>query len=460
MNPPFGTDGIRAPADAAVFTPASLLALGQAWGQLLAEASPEAEKVIYLGRDTRESGPRLLEGFSAGLMTEGFTVVELGVLPTPALAWSVRESGAASGVMATASHNPHTDNGLKFFTAEGRKLPLDLEASLASRYHQLMAVKDAGTSVNQASQVSARESLPSTSEWLGRYRDFARGDRPGDYLDGWRIVVDSAHGATSETTAAVLRQLGAEVITMGDAPDGTNINAGVGSEHPEAVAAAVQVHEAQLGLAHDGDGDRAVMIDHTGAILPGEAVLGVLALSRKEQNLPGSNLLVTTIQANGGLDAALRAAGVKVLRTDVGDRHVADAMFREEASWGGESSGHFLLGDRLLSGDGLLAALALIDLMRQTGQPLELLRRAIPLFPQANANLRVREKIPFAEINGWAEQLEAIRTPLPTGSRLLIRYSGTEPKIRLLAEAPRASLAEKALQEIIELVRASLEVVD
>lgn len=441
----FGTDGIRGPADGPLLATPQVRRYGAALGRFLQAQRPRKSLHAVIGRDTRASGERIALALMEGLAHAGVKIFDGQIAPTPAIALATRDLLADLGIMITASHNPATDNGIKLFNAEGEKLT---PAQLAT-IEQL---------------IEAEPEVPSTPlppsflyDARRHYRQFVEDTLPEGALVGLRLVVDAAHGATFQTTPQVLRNLGAQVMSLGVDPDGANINAGVGSEHPAALAEEVEALGADLGLAHDGDGDRLVVVDELGETLAGEQVLGLLALAWQAAGRLEPAIVVTTVMSNLGLDAALKATGIEVIRTPVGDQHVIVAMRESGAILGGESSGHYIIGDRLSTGDGLLAALALLQAARSLDGRLSQLKQRIPLFAQRTANLAIREKVPFDQLPGWAEALFAIEAKMGNAGRILVRYSGTEPKIRLLAEAPDANRAQATLADLRALVETHLE---
>lgn len=441
----FGTDGVRGPYGGPVVNENFAARLGLAAGQWLAtQPGITRSQKVLLGRDTRASGEPLLKAVAAGLAASKWQVVDLGVLPTPAVSLAVRTHRAALGVMITASHNPATDNGIKFFGSSGAKLTdaqeAAIEAALPARPRPLRPAN--------------LWSLDAREGYLARLRSLV----PAGALAGWKIVTDTAHGATVATTPVLLRGLGAEVIALGDAPDGTNINAGVGSEHPEAMSAAVPAHGARLGIAHDGDGDRCILCDEQGGVLDGDEILVILALHALRQGRLEKNLLVATVQSNLGLDAAVAAAGGRVVRANVGDRYVIEKMLAEGAGLGGESSGHVICAEVSPTGDGLLAALKVIEVMRTTGRPLSELRRQLRKFPQKTAALKVRDRKPLDACPALQSEIKVLEAELGAEGRLLVRYSGTEAKLRLLVEGPTDEVVASGLARLARAAAADLEV--
>jgi phosphoglucosamine mutase len=437
----FGTDGVRGPYGGPVINEAFASRLG-----LAAARWAGGKGDVYIGRDTRASGASLAAALAAGLAAGGMRPVLLGVTPTPAVARAVESDGAPLGAVVTASHNPAADNGIKFFAAGGVKLTDADEARIES----FLADGPGG-----AKAAGGFAEADGTSAYVAA---MAAHLAPGA-LAGWTVVADTANGATCGTTPAVLRGLGAQVIGLGDAPDGLNINAGVGSEHPEALAAAVLRAGAHLGIAHDGDGDRCVLCDETGAVLDGDEILVVLALDALRRDRLAERTLVVTVQSNLGVDAAVRAAGGRVERTDVGDRYVLERMRACGARLGGESSGHVINLDLSPTGDGLAAALGVLAVMRASGQPLSQLRRSLAKFPQGQRNLKVAAKRALADcVNLLAVQAELEREFGARG-RAMVRFSGTEPKLRLLAEGENENTVRVALDRLEAAARADLEVI-
>jgi len=459
----FGTDGVRGPVGGALVNPpffARLSAAAVQWATK--EASRGHPLRVLIGRDTRASGPDLERGVVAGVRAAGGEPVLLGVLPTPAVARAVKTTGAALGVVITASHNPACDNGIKFFTASGTKLTDADEEQIENLLPEGVPL------VPASSQVSEPE-LETDASALADYINGHAQLLPPQSLTGWKIAVDTANGATVGATPVVLRALGAEVVGLGDEPDGHNINAGLGSEHPERLAAMVRELGARLGVVHDGDGDRCILVDEFGSVLDGDEILTLLALDALRRDALTQHTLVITVQSNLGVDVALGAAGGRVFRTNVGDRYVSERMRDEGAILGGESSGHIICADVSPTGDGLVTALRVIDVMRRTGEPLSVLRMALKKFPQKTSALPVRERRVLADcpklqaaIEKWEERFSGVGNAdaQPTSGaekegvcgsssgRVMVRYSGTELKLRFLVEAADEATATEALREL------------
>ncbi len=459
----FGTDGVRGPfggplinADFAArlgFAAARWLTRGGERRQVDAVGANVAIErrqergigPVLIGRDTRASGSELEAGVARGLTAAGAEPISLGVLPTPAVARAVKAAGARLGVVITASHNPAGDNGIKFFGRNG----VELTDEDALAVEGLVPEKIAGSN----------DPVPRRNGERERYVAGAMSLLPAGALRGWRLVLDTANGATCETSPAAFRALGAEVCGIGDAPDGLNINAGVGSEHPEQMAKRVVETGARIGVAHDGDGDRCIVCDELGGVLDGDEILTILATDALARGALANGVLVVTVQSNLGVDAAVAAAGGRVVRTAVGDRYVIERMRAEGASLGGESSGHLICADVSTTGDGLVAALRLIDVIRRAGKPLSELRRVLRRFPQQTTALKVRIKRPLEELVSLPAAIRALEQSLGGAGRVLVRYSGTEPKLRLLVEGPGDELVARGLAGLVAAARSELDVI-
>ena len=442
----FGTDGVRGPYGGPVMNEAFAWRLGAAAARFARAQPAFRSEEVFVGRDTRVSGPALEHALAAGLESEGFEPISLGVVPTPVVSLLTRSEGAALGVVITASHNPARDNGIKFFGPGGIKLTDDDELRIEQLMPAVAGLEGSGFAI-----------MPYANP-LALYLELTRALLPARSLAGWKIVLDTANGAACISSRTVLEQLGAALTLLGNAPDGQNINAGVGSEHAEKMCATVTSAAARLGIAHDGDADRCVLCDERGGMLDGDEILTILALHALKQGRLANSTLVVTVQSNLGVDAAVTAAGGRVCRAQVGDRYVIEQMLAEGAVLGGESSGHVICSEIAPTGDGLVAALKVIEVMLATGKPLSELRRMLTKFPQVSAALTVREKKPLESLAVLPAAVQAVETELGPSGRVLVRYSGTEPKLRLLVEGPTDAVVRAALARLVAAARADLEV--
>jgi phosphoglucosamine mutase len=438
----FGTDGVRGLYGSATMNEAFAWRLGVAAARWLAGRGVIRGKVL-IGRDTRTSGVSLTQALADGLACGGCEPATLEIVPTPAVSRAVRVRGAALGVVVTASHNPATDNGIKFFGANGVKLTDAEEAAIEA----LLPERRTDATTAPLPMVDA------VSDYLYAMEGVLHGS-----LSGWKIALDTANGATVLTSSRVLRDHGAEVIQIGAEPDGLNINQEVGSEHPEKLASTVRLHSARLGIAHDGDGDRCVLCDERGEILDGDELLAILACQALKEGRLRNNTLVVTVQSNLGVDAAVAAAGGRVVRTPVGDRYVIERMLAEDAQLGGESSGHVICADVSPTGDGLVAALKVLAVMLATGRPLSELRRQLVKFPQLSVALKVRTKKPLETLAHLPAAIRAVEAEFGARGRVLVRYSGTESKLRLLVEGPTQAEVQAGMDRLQAAAQADLEV--
>ncbi len=428
----FGTDGVRGVANRDL-TPELLLALGRAAGRVLAEPGSS----FLVGRDTRVSGPMVQAALTAGLTAEGVDVIDVGVLPTPGVAW-LSAADDRPGAVISASHNRYTDNGVKFFAAGGRKLDDPAEARLES---ELDGIVRSGPTAPDDAPVGSVRTVP--EEGL-RYTDALVDSLPEAALSGLTVVLDCAHGAAYEVAPAVFRRLGATVHVIHDLPDGFNINEGAGSTYPEALQAEVVARRADVGLAFDGDADRVLAVDAGGELVDGDQLIAICALDRKARGRLPDDTVVVTVMANLGFRQAMAAAGVKLVETDVGDRYVLEALEKGGWSLGGEQSGHVIFRDQATTGDGTRTGLQLLDVMVRTGRPLAELASVVVRRPQVLRNVVVAEGRPVDDDDGLAAAIAAVKDELGDGGRVLIRASGTEPVIRVMVEAATHAEAESA----------------
>ena len=440
----FGTDGIRGTANKPPMDAATALRLGQAAGQFFNRGAHRHRVVI--GKDTRLSGYMLEPALTAGFVGAGMDVVLVGPLPTPAIAQLTRSLRADLGVMISASHNPYEDNGIKLFGPDGLKLTDEQEAEIEA----LMASDLSGAMVPPAKlgRASRMDDAP------GRYIEAAKQSFPrGLRLDGMRIVVDCAHGAGYKVAPTVLWELGAEVVRIGVEPDGFNINRRVGSTAPAQLAELVRERRADLGIALDGDADRLVLIDNEGEVVDGDQILALIARSWHQQGRLRGEAVVATVMSNMGLERFLAARGLQLLRTPVGDRYVGEKMREIGCNLGGEQSGHVIMSDFATTGDGLVAALQVLAVLVEEQRPSsELLRCFVPL-PQRLVNIRYAGASPLADA-GVKAAIAAEQAALGVRGRVLIRASGTEPVIRVMAEAEDEAMVEDTVARLADLIRA------
>lgn len=445
----FGTDGIRDRVTGPLLDPKFVYRLGRAVGQWMRQEPADSSYHIAIGRDTRASGGYLFLAMGRGLDHEGIRIFDAGVCPTPAVATTVRDLGLQMGVVITASHNPATDNGIKLFGPGGFKLSEEQEREIEAVLDTIPEPRDW-----EAGPTPAVRYYEARRHYLDHYT----GLLPDHGLMGIRIVLDCSNGATYRTSGELLTRYGAQVIALGCEPDGDNINAGVGSENPDVICRATLTHNAHLGIAHDGDGDRVILCDHRGKVIDGDAVLAILGRGWADRGeLPGM-AVVATIMSNLGLDKCLGQAGVRLQRVGVGDRQVFYAMQAGGIILGGESSGHFIAMNHLPTGDGLLAALLVLRELIAADRTLAELAAAFQPFPQIKKNLTVKQKLPLGQQAGLQAALTSLENRLGRRGRILLRYSGTEPKIRLLAEAEDAGLAEQTFAELQSLVHTHLPI--
>ena len=448
----FGTDGVRGTANIEPVTAETALKLGRAaahvFKHIQGESRGHGRHRIVLGKDTRLSGYMLENALSSGILSMGVDVFFIGPLPTPGVAYVTRSLRADAGIVITASHNPYADNGIKFFRADGYKLDDKIEAEIEDLVFsgRIENIRPTAEDIGKAVRID---------DALGRYIEYAKASFPrGMTLEGLRIVVDCAHGAGYKSTPCVLRELGADVVVFGNQPDGKNINKECGSMHPAMMCQKIWEHRADAGIAHDGDADRVLLSDENGKLVDGDDILAIAGLDLLEQKTLAHQTVVATVMSNAGLDSAIVTAGGRVVRTDVGDKNVIDEMLRSGFNFGGEQSGHMIFRDYGTTGDGLVAALQILRIMRARQQPLSKLAQCWTRFPQIVSNIVVREKRPFDQLNGVLGLVaEAEKELKAQGGRVFLRYSGTEPKARLLLEGRDHQALEKWSAKISEAIR-------
>jgi phosphoglucosamine mutase len=445
----FGTDGIRAVAGEKPLDPTTIYATGLALGHSL-RAKTASPKVI-LGRDTRESGPWIAATLAAGLRESGARVESAGVITTPAVAYLARTHGFDAGVVLSASHNPWQDNGIKIFGGDGFKLPDAVELAMETEILQ------------HAAQIARPDptKLPPVEDntaFQADYIQFLIDCVPGLSLAGLRIVADCANGASAAIAPELFRRLAGEVTLLNIAPDGHNINAGCGALHPDWVAGEVKSRGAALGLTFDGDADRCMLTGAHLNVINGDAILLLVGRDLKARGLLAGDLVVATTMSNMGLEAALKRSGIRMLRAPVGDRYVLEQMLQHKASLGGEQSGHILMPHLATTGDGLLTALVVLDLVARSGKSLEELTADLKVFPQVIVNVRVREKKPLEGFPTVVAAIHAAEEELKDSGRVVIRYSGTEPLARVMIEAESQEAMKRHADAIADAIRAELGV--
>lgn len=449
----FGTDGVRGLANVEPMTPETVLRLGQALAhrvRLIRQPGDAVRCRIVIGRDTRRSGDLLESALVAGICSRGGDALLAGVVPTPAVAFLTRHLQADAGVVVSASHNPFHDNGIKIFGPDGFKLPdadeVEIEALVLGG--GLTDVRPTGKDVGTAQQLD-----DAGKQYVDCLRAaFGEGRR----LEPLKIVLDCANGAAVNVGPQLFRALGCDTILLGVSPDGVNINHGCGATNPRALQDEVVAQRAQLGIALDGDADRVILVDETGAVVDGDEILAILANDLMARGALKGSTVVATVMSNLGLELALRERGAQLLRTPVGDRYVVEAMRRHGHNLGGEQSGHVILLDYGTTGDGLLAGLCVARLMMEHRQPLSVLRGAMQRLPQAMVNVRVKARRELNELAAVQDCIEEVETTLNDRGRVLVRYSGTEPLVRVMVEGDDAAHVDAAAQRIADVIRTHL----
>ena len=445
----FGTDGVRGTANLHPMTVEMALQLGQAVAHVFRREGAGPHRFL-IGKDTRLSGYMFEDALAAGICSMGGHVIQVGPMPTPAMAFLTRDMRCDAGAMISASHNPYRDNGIKFFAHDGFKLPDAVERRIedligSGELHGLRADPDR---IGRAKRIDDAE---------GRYVVFLKKCFPFDRdLEGIRIVLDCANGAAYKVGPTMLQELGAELFTLGVEPDGTNINHEVGSLYPDRVAAKVREHRADLGIAVDGDADRVVLVDERGEIVDGDALLALFASDFQARGKLRGGAIVGTVMSNLGLEKAVEKLGLRLVRTQVGDRYVVEEMCGHGYNLGGEQSGHIVFLDHNTTGDGLLTALQALAVMTKQGKPLSELVAGFERFPQVLVNVKVAEKRPIDEIPALREKITLVERELSGSGRVLIRYSGTENKARVMVEGADEASVRAYAQDLAEALRRSV----
>lgn len=440
----FGTDGIRGKVGESPITPDFFLKLGWAVGRVFAN---EGHGFVLIGKDTRISGYMFESALEAGLTAAGVDTRLLGPMPTPGIAYLTRTLRAQAGIVISASHNPFYDNGIKFFSVEGTKLPDDLEHKIEQYLDSPM------TTVDSANLGKAKR----ISDAAGRYIEFCKGTIPTQLdFQGLRVVIDCANGATYHIAPHVFSEIGAEVIKIGTEPDGLNINYECGATHPDKLAAAVLVHRADFGIALDGDGDRLIMVDHLGEVVDGDELIYIIAKSRKDSGkLLGP--VVGTLMSNLGMEHGLKRLGIDLVRAKVGDRYVMEMLSEHKGSIGGESSGHIICLDRSTTGDGIIAALQIMAEIKLTGKKLHDLKSGMQKYPQVLLNVRTAKKINPDTNESIQTAIKTVEQALGETGRVLLRASGTEPLIRVMVEGQQLDLVTQYAQQLVDAVKKAVD---
>ncbi|MBA2241601.1 MAG: phosphoglucosamine mutase [Chthoniobacterales bacterium] len=453
----FGTDGVRGVANVYPVTAETALKLGRAAAHVFTQLNPRtlppgARPKIVLGKDTRLSGYMLENALVAGITSLGVDVLVIGPLPTPGVAYITRSLRADAGIVLSASHNSYEDNGIKFFRHDGYKLDDKVEEQIEQLVFsgEIDSVRPTAGKIGRATRID---------DALGRYVEFAKASFPrGMSLEKMRIAVDVANGAGYKSTPSILRELGADLTIGHDEPNGTNINERCGSTYPAEIARIVKESGAQIGISNDGDADRVLLCDEKGEIVDGDEILAIASIDLLKSGQLRKNTLVATVMSNFGLDESLATAGGKVLRTQVGDRYVIEEMVRRDLNLGGEQSGHMIFRDFSTTGDGIVSALQILRIMRSTGKPLSELKRCLTKYPQAQRNLQVKEKPPLENMSAVMKLVGEAEEELSGKGRVLLRYSGTEPKIRLLIEGRELSQIDRQANRIADAIESAIGV--
>jgi phosphoglucosamine mutase len=448
MKKLFGTDGVRGVANQDPMTSEMALKIGRAAAHVFRDSTRRHR--IVIGKDTRLSGYMIESALTAGLCSMGVDVLLVGPVPTPGIAFLTRSLRADAGVVISASHNPYEDNGIKFFGRDGFKLPDETEKKIEDLIFSgaIDSVRPTAAEIGKAFRID---------DAIGRYNEFVKSSVPrGMDLTGFRMVVDSANGAAYKIGPRVMTELGADVISLYDQPSGMNINQGCGSMHPEVISRAVVANRAGIGIAFDGDADRVILCDEKGSVVDGDAVMAVCAIQMMKEGRLRQNTLVATVMSNLGLELAMQKAGGKLVRAAVGDRSVMEKMLSGGYNLGGEQSGHIIFLDNNTTGDGLISALQILSIMKQTGKPLSELAQCMKTYPQTLVNVRVKERKDLASIPEIAKRMAEVEKELDGTGRLLVRYSGTEPKVRVMLEGENQQVIKALAEDLAGLIKEKL----
>jgi phosphoglucosamine mutase len=446
----FGTDGIRGKVNRASMTPENVLRIGMAIASAL--KTDHGRNMVLIGKDTRLSGYMIESALTSGICSMGMNVTLVGPIPTPGIAFLTRTLRLDAGIVISASHNPFGDNGIKIFSSAGFKLSDEMEREI----ERLAADEKFPTKRPADNKIGRAYRLDDAA---GRYIEYIKSTiSKGIDLEGLKVVVDAANGAAYKVTPWLLRELGAEVISINDKPDGININDNCGSLHMECAARAVKEHNAHIGIAHDGDADRTLFVDEKGVIVDGDMILGIWASELKKEDRLSGNGVVATVMTNLGLEKYLAAQGIKLIRTKVGDRYVVEEMKNGRYNLGGEQSGHIIFFDYNTTGDGPITALQVLYLMRKKNRLISELTSDIELYPQVLLNVLVSGKKDFKEVPEITRVIENSTRELADRGRILVRPSGTEPKIRVMVEAEDGDMAKAVAEDIADVIQKKLGV--
>ncbi|WP_415061486.1 phosphoglucosamine mutase [Bdellovibrio sp.] len=449
----FGTDGIRGTANQWPMTPETVVKIGQAIGYLLQkemQGTAGHSRKVVIGKDTRLSGYMIEQALASGLNSMGIFVQLVGPLPTPGIGYLTRTMRAAAGIVISASHNPFHDNGIKVFGPDGFKISEAMEKEI----ERLVLVEDLMQLLPPSKDIGRTRRIEDSQ---GRYIVYVKGTFPLEYtLDGMRIVLDTANGASYKVAPSVFQELGAEVIQLGDEPNGININDKVGALYPQKLSEAVIQYRADVGISLDGDADRVIMVDEKGEVVNGDRILAICALHMKERGLLKGDTLVATQMSNFGLEKRMNEAGIKVIKTGVGDKYVVDEMRKNGYNLGGEQSGHIIFLDHTTTGDGCIAALSVLAVMKQTGKKMSELNHVFEDVPQILINCRVKRRTELHELAGYNDLICSIEKKLNGDGRVFVRFSGTEPVIRVLVEGPDKTQISQFAEEIASFLEKEL----
>ncbi len=449
----FGTDGVRGVANIEPVTAETALKLGRAAAHVITGLTPQhrgGRPRIVVGKDTRLSGYMLESGLVAGITSLGVDVLLVGPLPTPGVAYITRSLRADAGIVLSASHNSYEDNGIKFFRHDGYKLDDAVEARIEGLVfsEEIENIRPTADNIGKAFRID---------DALGRYVEYAKASFPkGMTLESLHIALDTGNGAAYKSSPCILSELGARLSVFHNKPNGTNINNGCGSTHPDEISRLVLETGAAIGITHDGDADRVLLCDEKGELVDGDEILAMASLDFLARGVLAGDTLVATVMSNFGLDEALEAAGGHVLRTKVGDRYVIEEMLRRDFNVGGEQSGHMIFRDFATTGDGIVSALQILRVMVESGRPLSELKRCLSKYPQAQRNLRVKSKPSLDSLPGVSRLVAQTETELGSRGRVLLRYSGTEPKVRLLIEGRDEALIHARADAIADALRKAI----